>query len=68
MKKTALFLSLSLLVCGGYTGTAYAAEGRPSPPAQMAPDNTGRNVRDRGKTIFEHAGAEDISYTEEARV
>ena len=26
------------------------------------------NERDRAKTIFEEAGAEDISYTEEARV
>jgi len=52
MTKTALFLSLSLLVSGGYTGTAHAAEGTPSPPAQMAPDNTGRNVRDRsGATL-----------------
>src|SRR4029450_7125833 len=48
MKKTALLLSLALLVCGGYAGTAHAAESTPSPPAQMAPDNTGRNVRDRG--------------------
>jgi osmotically-inducible protein OsmY len=48
MKKTALLLSLSLLVFGGYTGTAHSAEGTPSPLAQIAPDNTGRNVRDRG--------------------
>lgn len=47
MKKTALLLSLSLFVLGGYAGTAHSAEMTPSPPAQMAPDNTGRNVRDR---------------------
>ena len=48
MNKTALLVSLSLFVCGGYAGTAPAAEYTASPPAQMAPDNTGRNVRDRG--------------------
>jgi osmotically-inducible protein OsmY len=48
MKKTALLLSLSLFVFGGYTGTAHSAASTASPPAQMAPDNTGRNVRDRG--------------------
>jgi len=48
MKKTALLLSLSLFVCGGYAGTAHSAESTPAPPAQMAPDNTGSNVRDRG--------------------
>jgi hypothetical protein len=47
MTKTALFLSLSLLVAGGYAGTAHAADSTSSPPAQMAPDNTGRNIRDR---------------------
>ncbi|HSX81821.1 MAG TPA: BON domain-containing protein, partial [Candidatus Saccharimonadia bacterium] len=48
MHKAALLFSLSLFVCGGYAGTAHAAESTPAPPAQMAPDNTGRNVRDRG--------------------
>lgn len=48
MQKTALLFSLALLIVGGYTGTAHAADSTPSPPAQMAPDNTGRNVRDRG--------------------
>jgi len=52
MKKTALLVSLSLFVCGGYAGTAHAAEYTASPPAQMAPDNTGRNIRDRsGATL-----------------
>ena len=48
MKKTALLLSLSLFVFGGYAGTAHSAESTSSLLAQMAPDNTGRNVRDRG--------------------
>lgn len=52
MKKTALLLSISLLVLGGYVGTAQPAEQTQSPPSQTAPDNTGRNVRDRsGDTL-----------------
>ena len=52
MKKTALRLFISLLMFGGYVGTAQAAEQTPSPPSQAAPDNTGSNVRDRsGKTL-----------------
>ena len=48
MKKTVLLLSLVLLICGGYAGFGAATERTPAPPAQTAPDNTGRNVRDRG--------------------
>jgi hyperosmotically inducible periplasmic protein len=48
MKKMVLLFSLALLALGGYAGTAYSTEGTPSPPAATAPDNTGRNVRDRG--------------------
>jgi hyperosmotically inducible protein len=50
MKKTALLFSLGLLILGGYTGFAQSAEmaQAQAPPAQTAPDNTGRNVRDRG--------------------
>jgi hyperosmotically inducible protein len=48
MKKMILLFSLALLTLGGYAGTAYSTEGTPAPPAQTAPDNTGRNVRDRG--------------------
>jgi hyperosmotically inducible protein len=48
MKKMVLLLSLALLALGGYAGTAYSTEGTPPPPAPTAPDNTGRNVRDRG--------------------
>ena len=45
MKKTVLMFSLLVLVLGGYAWTGHATEGT---PAQTAPDNTGRNVRDRG--------------------
>ena len=52
MIKTALLLSLSLLVLGGYAGTASPAERTLSPPANMVPDNTDVNVRDRrGETL-----------------
>ena len=52
MKQTVLLLSLVLLVLGGYAGIAHPAERTPAPPAQTAPDNTGRNVRDRsGATL-----------------
>jgi osmotically-inducible protein OsmY len=39
MRKMILLFSLVLLTLGGYAGIAYP---------QTAPDNTGRNVRDRG--------------------
>ena len=52
MTKTALLCSISLLVLGGYAGTAQPAERSLSPPASMVPDNTGGNVRDRrGETL-----------------
>ena len=52
MNKTTLVLSISLLVLGGYASTAQPAEISTSPPSQTAPDNTGRNVRDRsGATL-----------------
>jgi osmotically-inducible protein OsmY len=47
MTKTALLFSISLLVLGGYDGTTQSAERSLSPPANMVPDNTGGNVRDR---------------------
>jgi hyperosmotically inducible periplasmic protein len=53
MTKTALLCSISLLVLGGYAGTAQPAERSLSPPASMVPDNTGGNVRDRrGETLM----------------
>lgn len=53
MNKTALRLGISLLMLGSYIGTASADEKTKSPPSQTtAPDNTGRNVRDRsGETL-----------------
>lgn len=52
MKKTTLLLPISLLVLAGYAGTAQPAEQTQSPLSQTAPDNTGRNVRDRsGATL-----------------
>jgi hyperosmotically inducible periplasmic protein len=52
MTKTVLLVSLSLLVLSGYAGTAYPADKTSVPPAQTAPDNTGRNDRDRsGATL-----------------
>jgi hyperosmotically inducible periplasmic protein len=48
MKRTILLFSVVLLALGGYAGTAHPTEGTSAPPAQTAPDNTGRNVRDRG--------------------
>lgn len=48
MKKTILLFSLTLFALGGFAGTASPTERTTAPPAQTAPDNTGRNVRDRG--------------------
>lgn len=52
MKKTALLLSLSLLVLGGYACDSQTAAKAPTPAAQTSSDNTERNVRDRsGATL-----------------
>jgi osmotically-inducible protein OsmY len=52
MRKAILLFSISLLVLGGYAGTAYPAERRLSPPANMVPDDTDVNVRARsGETL-----------------
>ena len=48
MIKKVLLCALALLVLGGYTGTAHAADKTAATQSQTAPDNTGRNVRDRG--------------------
>lgn len=48
MKKTILLCYLTLFALGGFAGTASPTERTTAPPAQTAPDNTGRNVRDRG--------------------
>lgn len=52
MKKTALLLSISLLVFGGYACDSNSAVKTQAPAAKIAPDNTERNVRDRsGETL-----------------
>jgi hyperosmotically inducible periplasmic protein len=48
MMKQVLLCALALLVLAGYSGTAHAADKTAATPSQTAPDNTGRNVRDRG--------------------
>ena len=48
MIKKVLLCALALMVLGSYTGTARAADRTAATPSQTAPDNTGRNVRDRG--------------------
>jgi len=48
VKKLSLLLPLALVVLGGYVGIAHPADTTKTPPAQTVPDNTGRNVRDRG--------------------
>ena len=48
MIQKVLWCAFALLVLGGYTGTKYAADKTATTPSQAAPDNTGRNVRDRG--------------------
>jgi osmotically-inducible protein OsmY len=52
MKKTALLLTLSLLILGGYACNSQPAEKTQAPSAKTPPDNTGRNVQDRsGATL-----------------
>ena len=48
MMKQVLLCALALLVLAGHSGTAHAADKTATTPSQTAPDNTGRNVRDRG--------------------
>jgi hyperosmotically inducible periplasmic protein len=52
MKKTVLLFSLALFILGASAGTSQPTERPPAPPAQTAPDNTGRNVRDRSGTTL----------------
>jgi osmotically-inducible protein OsmY len=52
MKKSALLLSIALLVLGGYACDSKSAVQTQAPAAKVAPDNTERNVRDRsGDTL-----------------
>jgi hyperosmotically inducible periplasmic protein len=48
MLQKVLLYALALLALGGYSGTVGAADKTVATPSQTAPDNTGRNVRDRG--------------------
>jgi osmotically-inducible protein OsmY len=48
MHKMAVPFAIVILVLGGWAGSAQLAELAQAPAAQTAPDNTGRNVRDRG--------------------
>jgi osmotically-inducible protein OsmY len=48
MIKKGLLCALALLIFAGYTVTVPAADKTTATPSQTAPDNTGRNVRDRG--------------------
>src|ERR1051325_750371 len=52
MKKTALLLTLSLLIFGGYACNSQPAEKTQVSSAKTPPDNTGHNVQDRsGATL-----------------
>jgi hyperosmotically inducible protein len=48
MYKMAVVCAITTCVLGGTVTAAPLAELAQAPPAQTAPDNTGRNVRDRG--------------------
>jgi hyperosmotically inducible periplasmic protein len=48
MVKKVLVCALALLALSNYTETGHAADKTAATPSQTAPDNTGRNVRDRG--------------------
>jgi osmotically-inducible protein OsmY len=72
MQKTALLLAMTLLTFGGYaTLTRAETEGNPAPAARVAPDNTGRNVRDRSdKTLTpgdQSSRKADVSLTRRIR-
>ena len=52
MKKTALVLSISLLMLGGYACNSQPADKTQAQAAKTSPDNTERNVQDRsGATL-----------------
>jgi osmotically-inducible protein OsmY len=48
MYKMPVWFALSVFVLGGIAGPVQLAAQAQAPPPQTAPDNTGRNVRDRG--------------------
>ena len=52
MKKTALLLSISLLMLGGYACNSQPTVNAQAPATKTSPDNTERNVQDRsGATL-----------------
>jgi osmotically-inducible protein OsmY len=71
MIKKVLLGALALLVLAGYTGITHAADKTAATPSQTAPDNTGRNVRDRGGdtvTPGDQSNAKaDLNLTQEIR-
>jgi osmotically-inducible protein OsmY len=71
MIKQVLFGALALLVLAGYTGTVHAADKTAASPSQTAPDNTGRNVRDRGgdtmTPVDQSNDKADLNLTQEIR-
>jgi hyperosmotically inducible periplasmic protein len=71
MIKQVLFGALALLVLAGYTGTVHAADKTAASPSQTAPDNTGRNVRDRGgdtmTPVDQSNDKADLNLTQELR-
>ena len=71
MMKKVLLCALALLVLGSSTGTAQTADRTTESPAQTAPDNTGRKVRDRsGDTLTPGDQSEnkaDLTLTQQIR-
>jgi hypothetical protein len=71
MIKKVLLCALAVLVLGSYTGTAHAADKTAVTPSQTAPDNTGRNVRDRGgdtlTPVDQSNDKADLNLTQEIR-
>ena len=65
MHKAALLVAIVFFALEGVAG-AQPAERMPVPPAQTAPDNTGRNVRDRsGATLTPGDQSESEDYHEQ---
>lgn len=71
MKQTMLVFFLTLFALGGFAGMANPGEGATASSAQTAPDNTGRNVRDRGDVTLtpgdQSESAADRTVTQQLR-
>jgi osmotically-inducible protein OsmY len=71
MIKKVLLGALALLVLTGYSGAVHAADKTAATPSQTAPDNTGRNIRDRsGETMTpgdQSNEKADLNLTQEIR-